>query len=507
MKMHYRASVLAPLLVLLAVGGAPLAAQALPFPQEPPSGLDNARYVNDVRRELERGLQEWVNAWEGRDATAVSRFYTDEAIVVDPAGRVVRGRPAVAGFWAEHQANSTDVVVALTHVSATNTLATARGRIAYRDLRAGASGLTRTGQMLMVFERQRGVWMTRVHAIALDSPGDMGPVETLPRAIRGTGKPARVPEVPQVRVRAEPFGGTIRFSEAFGAPHSTTLAGVGLGVEVGRVAEFRAGYWKGLEGDGSHGLRGITGEVRLFGMPDWPVRPYVMAGAGQIRGVVGTSRLGGGGGDGMIVPMAGGGLVADLPGRLAFHVDARNYLLVDPVPRTRPAAHWINEARTSNWSFSGGLSVSVGRHREWHDPAVTVSRHEYEERVLHDLAILLGRWLNGDRPGQGGGTGGGDLYAPDVHLITPDGRRLFGAAEVAQFWTGRPPVPSGSMIYEDLRASGHVATVVARLPTNGSRRPEAADATLVTVFEQAAGRWTIRSQILVERTEAAGRGP
>jgi ketosteroid isomerase-like protein len=498
MTMHFRASVLASLLVILAVGGAPLAAQALPFPQEPPSGLDNARYVNEVRRELERGLQEWVNAWEERDPAAVSRFYTDEAIVVEPTGRMVRGRSAVAGYWAEHQANSTELVVALTHVSATNTLATARGRISYRDRGAGASGLTRSGQMLMVFERQRGVWMTRVHAIALDSPGDMGSVAALPRAIRGTGRPARVPEVPQVRLRAEPFGGMLRFDEAFGVVRPATVAGVGVGVEVGRVAEFRAGYWEGVAGEDTHGLRGITGEVRLFGMPDWPVRPYVLAGAGHVRGVVGTERLGGAGGDRLIAPMAGGGLVADLPGRLALTIDARNYLLVDPA--ARPAAHWMNEARTSNWSFSGALSLSVGRHREWHDPAVTPSRQAYEERVLHDLAVLLGRWLNGARSL-------GDLYAPDVYLITPDGRRLFGAGDVAEFWKGRAAVPSGSMIYEDLRASGHVATVVVRLPANGSARPASADATLVTVFEQAAGRWTIRSQVLVEPTDGVARGP
>jgi ketosteroid isomerase-like protein len=487
--MAYRSTAAGMAVAILLAG--PASAQVLPFPQEPRSGLDNARYVLEVRTELERVLQEWVNAWERSDAAAVSRFYTDQAILVGPTAETVRGREALAEYWAGHRAGGQDLVAAITHVSATNTMATARARIGYRA--GSGSGSSRTGDMLLVFERQRGLWMLRVHAIAMDAPAGSRPVASLPRAIRATGREARVPEVPQLRWRAEPFAGSLRFHEAFATP-SAGIAGLGLGLEAGRVAELRVGFWQGVAGAGDRDLQGLTGEVRLFGFPDRVVRPYVLAGAARLAGRLETGRLGGASGAGAVVPMAGAGLAMELPGRWGAHLDGRSLLMVDPA--ARPAAHWINEERVASWSFSAGASYSVGRAREWRDPPVTAVRQEYEERVQHDLAILMGQWLNGARAD--GDRRAGGLYAPDARLITPDGHQLHGP-EISRFWAGRPPIASGSLIYEDLRASGHLATLVARIvpPGHAARPDEAAAAALVTVFEQANGAWAIRSQMLL----------
>lgn len=488
-------------LVLFCLAG-PAPAQVLPIPKEPPAGLDNARYVNEVRGQLEGLLQEWVNAWEQGDAEAVSRFYTDEAMVMAPDGTTARGRPAVAAYWADHRAGSRDIVVAVTHVAATNTLATARGRISYRPgPRAGpVPAVTRTGDMILVFERHRGEWMTRLHAMAHDHPSDIGPVVSLPRAIRATGQEPRTPELPQVRWRAEPFAGMLQFDDVFRTP-TATVAGLGVGLEVGRAAELRVAYWQGVAGQDQDGLSGLSGEVRIYGFPDSGLRPYGLAGASRLSGSVGTGRLGGGYAAGSLVPMLGGGLALDLSERWGAQFDARTYLLADP--ESAPAKHWINETRTANWSFSGGVSYSTGRYREWRDPPVTAVRHEYEEQVRHDLASLLRQWLNGAHQQR---IRAEELYAPAARLVTPDGRRVNGALAIAGFWAERPSIDSGSLVYEDLRASGHLATLVARIRTGQDNGVGGAPGSmLVTVFEKSRGRWAVQSQMLLGEPDG-GRG-
>jgi ketosteroid isomerase-like protein len=485
----------APVVILLLSLAGPAAAQVLPFPQESAIGPDLARYAAEVRVELERALQEWVNAWEAGDGTAVSRFYADEAVIVDPSGSVVRGRAAAADYWTDHREPRSDMVALITQVSATNHVATARGRVSTRVQTATGGSRTESGDLLLVFERQRGVWMKRVHAVALDAPSEMSEVPSVPRSIRATGHPARVPEATQLRWRAEPFAGTATFAESFHAP-ATTMAGLGVGLEIGRVLEIRGSYWHGLDGDDGDGgdagtLRTAAGEVRIYGFPASVARPYALAGAAKMAGGAVADLSGAD----ALVPMFGGGLAFELPGHWGAHLDTRTYLL--PRTSTRPGSNWISQPRSSNWSFSGGLSYSVGRYRAWHDPPVPAARAEYEGQVRQTLASLLGQWLDPsevDRPRMA------SFYAPDVRLVTADGRRIQGASEVAAFWAARHPMLPGSLVNEDLVVSGHVASVVARIvPNTSTRAAEGRLGTLITVFEQNHGRWTIRSQVLAVR--------
>lgn len=485
----------APAVLLFLFGAGSAAAQVLPFPQESAIGPDLARYAAEVRVELERSLQEWVNAWEAGDGDAVSRFYADEAVIVDPSGGVIRGRAAAADYWADHREPRSAMVALITQVSATNHVATARGRVSTRVQMPAGGSRTESGDLLLVFERQRGVWMKRVHAVVLDAPSEMSEVPSVPRSIRATGRPARVPEATQLRWRAEPFAGAATFTESLDAP-TTGMAGVGVGLEIGRVMEIRGSYWRGFNGDdddaGDAGaLRTVAGEVRIYGFPARRVRPYALAGAANMAGGA-VAELSGAD---ALVPLFGSGLAFDLPSGWGAHLDARTYLL--PRISTRPGSNWISQPRSSNWAFSGGLSYSVGRYREWHDPPVPAARAEYEGQVRQTLASLLGQWLD---PSEGGRPRMASLYAPDARLVTADGRRIQGASEIAAFWAGRHPMLPGSLVNEDLVVSGHVASVVARIaPDTSTRAADGRLGTLITVFEQNHGRWTIRSQVLAER--------
>jgi ketosteroid isomerase-like protein len=153
----------------------------------------------------------------------------------------------------------------------------------------------------------------------------------------------------------------------------------------------------------------------------------------------------------------------------------------------------------SNWSFSGGVSYTVGSPRERHDPQPTPSRLVYEGRVRHELASVLELWLDGLERGRHAHLP--SLYAVDARLMLSEGRSIHGQPGIVQFWAGREAGPAGHLIFEDVRASGNVASVVARVVPPGSlrqRQPLVASGALVTVFEHQRGEWVIKSQLLVE---------
>lgn len=480
-------------LLLLAV--APVSGQVLPMPREEASGIDQARYLREVRADLEQQLQEWVNAWDRGDADAVSRFYVDGAVIVDPSGAVARGRPAVAEYWRAHRARASHLLVALTQVSATTDMASARGRISYRVPLDGGGHATRSGDLLLVFERQRGVWMKRVHAAVLDG-AQSTPVANMRGVIGATGREPHVPAVPQIRWRAEPVAGVLRLHDSFDAG-LTGLVGAGVGMEIGRVFELRASYAHGLGSGGFDALRSASAEVRFYALPDAVVRPYIAAGGAHVSGGPVGARLNGRQGANIPAPLFGGGLGIDLAPSWAVQVDARNILLLDP--GSRPAHHWFTESRTSNWSLSGGISYTVGRAREWHDPQPTPRRLIYEGAVRNELASVLELWLDALERGRPAHLP--SLYAADARLMLSDGRSIFGQPGIIDFWAGRDAARVGHLIFEDVRASGNVASVVALVVPPGSLRQAEDPApigALVTVFEQQRGDWVIKSQLLVE---------
>jgi ketosteroid isomerase-like protein len=478
------------LLVLFALAATayPASGQVLPFPQDEPAGLDQARYIAEVRGELQAILGEWITAWEQGDGEAVAAFVVDDAMVVAPDGALVRGRAHVAGFWAAHAREAHDMALALTGVNATIDLAAARGRISYRQDH-GAGGRHRTGDVLIVFERQRGVWMQRVFALALArEPQSVGPV--MPNAIRGADRPARPPALAPVRMHIQPFAGATAMDDAFGGG-SAGLVGFALGAEAGGVAELRASYWQtfGDPGLTTDPLRALTAEVRFYGFPDQPLRPFGSAGAARITGA--EEEASG------VVPVFAIGLAYGLSERWALDVTARNHFLGDP--HAAPNESWLAR-RTSNWMLSAGIGWSVGRERPWHDPPPTAFRFAYEGEVGGVLMATLDRWIaaweNGARPNLA------SFYTPTSRILAPAGPAVVGPAQVVDFWAARTIESGGLLVYEDLRASGSIAAVVARIvPPTWSGPDDDALGIVVTIFERRGSGWPIDTQLLVETTE------
>jgi ketosteroid isomerase-like protein len=476
-------------LFALAATAYPAAGQVLPFPQDEPSGLDQARYVAEVRRELQAILGEWVTAWEQGDAEAVAGFVVDDAMVVAPDGALVRGRADVAGFWAAHARDASHMALALTGVNATIDLAAARGRVSYQQNHGAAGGRHRTGDVLIVFERQRGVWMQRVFALALErEPQSIVPI--MPNAIRGADRPARPPALAPVRVHAQPFAGTTAMDDAFGGG-SAGLAGFALGVEAGGVAELRASYWQtfadlGLTADP---LRALAAEVRFYAFPDQPLRPFGSAGAARISG---TEEQATG-----VVPVFGIGLAYDLSERWALDLAVRNHFLGDP--HAAPNESWLAR-RTPNWMLSAGLGWSVGHERPWHDPPPTAVRLAYEGEVGGVLMGTLDRWIAAWENGAGPSLA--SFYAPASRILAPAGPAVVGAGRVVDFWAARPLGSGGLLVYEDLRASGSIAAVVARIvPPTWSGPGDDVLGIVVTILERQGNGWPIDTQLLVETTE------
>jgi ketosteroid isomerase-like protein len=479
------------LLVLfgLAATAYPAAGQVLPFPQDQPAGLDQARYVAEVRRDLQAILGEWVTAWEQGDGEAAAAFVVDDAMVVAPDGALVRGRANVAGFWATHARDAHDMALALTGVNATIDLAAARGRISYRQSHGAAGGRHRTGDVLIIFERQRGVWMQRVFALALErEPQSVVPV--MPNAIRGADRPARPPALATIRMHVQPFAGATAMDDAFGGG-SAGLAGFALGVEAGGVAELRASYWQtfadlGLTADP---LRALAADVRFYAFPDRPLRPFGSAGAARITGAEEEAPG--------VVPVFGIGLAYAPSERWALDVALRNHFLGDP--DAAPNESWLAR-RTSNWMLSAGIGWSVGRERPWHDPPPTAARLAYQGEMAGVLMGILDRWIaaweNGAAPILAG------FYAPASRILAPAGAAVVGPARVADFWAARPLGSGGLLVYEDLRASGGMAAVVARIvPPAWSGPDDDALGIVITVLARQGNGWPIETQLLVETTE------
>jgi ketosteroid isomerase-like protein len=93
----------------------------------------------------------------GGDAVDAARFYTDDALLLPPDGRVLRGRPAVQAFWAAGAGTR------LSNVSARTLAAGGSGGLAYLageyDLTAtppGGAPAAARGTFLLVFRRDQG---------------------------------------------------------------------------------------------------------------------------------------------------------------------------------------------------------------------------------------------------------------------------------------------------------------------------------------------------------------
>jgi uncharacterized protein (TIGR02246 family) len=105
-----------------------------------------------------------------RDAAALtSAFYTDDAVLLPPNGRIVRGAAAIQAFWqAFLDQGVTDAVIETVEVRESGDLAYGIGTYRYA---VPSAGIQDDGKFLIVLARQAdGTWKTIADQFNSDQP-------------------------------------------------------------------------------------------------------------------------------------------------------------------------------------------------------------------------------------------------------------------------------------------------------------------------------------------------
>ncbi|MFW6202463.1 MAG: YybH family protein [Gemmatimonadota bacterium] len=143
-------------------------ATLLPFGCRASAGSAGIRATGDaaaLRTELE-ALNDELLARLGRgDANGAAAFYTPDALLLPPDGRVIRGREAIRSFWAETVA-STRILRSASNATDVRHdgrgLAGVVGRYALVTSTDGGAAVESRGTTLLVWRLTRDGW--RIHA-------------------------------------------------------------------------------------------------------------------------------------------------------------------------------------------------------------------------------------------------------------------------------------------------------------------------------------------------------
>ena len=123
------------------------------------SAATAAPVYGDVAREaIDAANAAFVKAFLAGDAKAVSELYTEDAQVIAPGAALVRGRAAIAAFWAGSMKTTRDVRLETTAVES------AGGDLAIEDGVAhlvAKDGKESSARYVVVWKRVAGVW--RLH--------------------------------------------------------------------------------------------------------------------------------------------------------------------------------------------------------------------------------------------------------------------------------------------------------------------------------------------------------
>jgi ketosteroid isomerase-like protein len=501
----------ASLLVLLFLAGGPVAAQVLPAPPGEAPGTTEIVYQAQVRAELEAVLQEWVNAVHAGDPGTVARFFTDGAVLLAPDGVAATGRTGVAEYWSRSLPVLTRLNVVLGDVVARNQIAAAGGRYSAQvDNGSGRTAL-HTGYLLLVFERQRGVWMQRLHA-ALPDPDPRPGLGAGGGAIGPTGHAPRTPTRPSVRLKLDSHFGAMRAAAEWGG-RTHSVVGAGAGLELGELLQLVGTLAHEAGGaNGGEPLRMYGGELRLALVPGGRVRPFVLGGLSYVAG--GPGAVPGEWAE-SVAPVLGGGASVNLTRGLTVDLGARAYLATDPTTPGREGyltgrSHWLTASRVPNTSFSIGLGFAAGGDRPWHDPPMLARDELHERLVAADLTEVLHQWLKAMRQNQIEQVA--SIYSPGAWLAGGDGGLARGREAIAAYLGSRPAPASGERLeVEDFRAVGNLGLLVTRLVRDNNSAGNGAGhvelARHVTVMERRLGRWAIRMHMIAESPDPRRGSP
>ena len=157
-----RSALLAPLALL--VLAAPAAAQIPggdPHESQRQRQLMRMQYRAEILNEVNDVLSEWTNDWRDDEAASLADRYAESATIRGLPFGGANGREAIESAMGELLGRSGDVQLRLQDFEASGRLAFGLGRFEFSLADAQEGSVTREGEVLMVFERQRDGWMIR----------------------------------------------------------------------------------------------------------------------------------------------------------------------------------------------------------------------------------------------------------------------------------------------------------------------------------------------------------
>ena len=114
----------------------------------------DARTDSGARREIEAAVTRYVEATNQGDAEALTRLYTDDAVLLPPDHQPIQGREAIAEFW--RQGTDTGLEVTTLRLEVEGDLGYLVGRY---HLPATTEEPADSGKYVMCLQRQAdGVW-------------------------------------------------------------------------------------------------------------------------------------------------------------------------------------------------------------------------------------------------------------------------------------------------------------------------------------------------------------
>jgi hypothetical protein len=288
------------------------------------------------------------------------------------------------------------------------------------------------------------------------------------------------------------FAGVLDWSDATGL-RAQTVAGVRTGIDFGPLVGLRAYYWRGVERDFARrdGVQSWGAEAQFNLNSGSGVTPFLIGGAGQVDFTGSGVRASGAaaGGDSLRLRPAdrtalivGGGVKLPLTNAIALTAAARNYVT------TRDSAR-LQDVNTggqlrSNWQYTAGLSLGLGRRGRAQRPVVaaradTVYLDRGGARVAARDTRTMVVTARGDTLRGAAADSALGLATATAADTSADARRIrrAGEASYASDRHGRRRGAARGGDHRALRAAGRRdagarrARAAGRDPRRGARRP------------------------------------
>lgn len=158
------------LLFLVVPGLQPAGAQILPGPQRTDWEQEQRKYDAEALEGFRQLIADWQSAVAGDDASAVARYYTEDAVAHLGDELPLEGRSAIEGGLRELLPTISEVETGVSDFAASGRLFYALGRFWYQLHEDGEASRRVTGTYVIVAERENRRWKIRSQLFKPEPP-------------------------------------------------------------------------------------------------------------------------------------------------------------------------------------------------------------------------------------------------------------------------------------------------------------------------------------------------